>query len=648
MQGRVALSDHQPASNRVSLFVAATLLVIGMLLSLVFYGTAANLLILGLVIACLLAALVCIGPSRLADQLATSPSGFALALAILGYLTVAYRLSISPDNSFAASWVLAAGPIAFICGSVVTGHGSVRRALTLALVVIVAAMAANSCVRFVLFGERAHQPMIDPNNYAALMYLVWIPLAHSHLSRVWQKVPTPPLLHGLFAASTFILILTIFATRSRMSLFVVAGAFVVWLAIAVLRRVPVKWLLVHLCAGGLAWCVAIGATAVADASIRGLEFGTGLSVRHELVRAALVMFAQHPLGIGIFCFPLLYPRFRSTFEQDTAGLFVHNDYVQFLVEGGVPLLLLLLLFVGTVLRRGFMLIRLEPQARNFANLGLAMALAAVCTHALVNFVFYSLPLSIVIGLVAALLFSDQVERGSEAMQAVPRSAVVTGLGVLWVVWLYLILDVATVGVFQLQPSFGVGEFVRADERRMLQFARVAQRLNGNRGMPVLGEAVLLYRAARADPGSAYLKEQAYRQFHLAMVVDPANTSIYVRLAGFLGEFPPDGGRPPGESDEELFLTALSFDPLCVPALDQLLQLYAATGQDAKAYTLLRDRVYVWMPTLRRNNPEASDRYFDLLERYASAHNDAPYLTELKERRAALVSLAPKPEKYWFF
>ena len=73
------------------------------------------------------------------------------------------------------------------------------------------------------------------------------------------------------------------------------------------------------------------------------------------------MFAQHPFGIGVFCFPLLYPSFRSLLEQDTAGLFVHNDYVQFLVEGGVPLLLFCsLLFVALVVRRAIMLVRLEP------------------------------------------------------------------------------------------------------------------------------------------------------------------------------------------------------------------------------------------------------------------------------------------------
>ena len=51
------------------------------------------------------------------------------------------------------------------------------------VIALVVALAAISDVRFVLFGERAHQPLVDPNNYAALMYLVWIPLVHRHLSR---------------------------------------------------------------------------------------------------------------------------------------------------------------------------------------------------------------------------------------------------------------------------------------------------------------------------------------------------------------------------------------------------------------------------------------------------------------------------------
>jgi len=36
---------------------------------------------------------------------------------------------------------------------------------------LVVGLAALSAYRFVVFGERAHQPLLDPNNYAALMYL---------------------------------------------------------------------------------------------------------------------------------------------------------------------------------------------------------------------------------------------------------------------------------------------------------------------------------------------------------------------------------------------------------------------------------------------------------------------------------------------
>ena len=87
----------------------------------------------------------------------------------------------------------------------------------------------------------------------------------------------------------------------------------------------------------------------------------------------------------------------------------------------------------------------------------------------------------------------------------------------WVMWLYLALDVAIVGVFQNQPTLGLATPIRADEHRMLEFARVAQRLNGNRGIPALGEAILLYRAARAEPDSRYLREQTYEQFHRALI-----------------------------------------------------------------------------------------------------------------------------------
>ncbi len=121
------------------------------------------------------------------------------------------------------------------------------------------------------------------------------------------------------------------------------------------------------------------------------------------------MFAQHPFGIGVFCFPLLYPSYRSPLEQDTAGLFVHNDYVQFLVEGGVPL-------PGTAVACSSERYWVAPgccfdRTRATPRLQISVSRSrccAVCAHALVNFMFYSLPLSILVGLLGARLFSRAV------------------------------------------------------------------------------------------------------------------------------------------------------------------------------------------------------------------------------------------------
>ena len=641
-------AETASAGSTLRLVGAASLLALAFVVSLAFQGTAANLVYVALVAAALLAALVCVGSNAIAVRSNANRWGFALALAMLGYLAIAYRLSISPDNSFAPSWVLAAGPLSFIAGLVVVQNPAALRTLTIAISSVVIALAAISCIRFIVFGERAQQPLVDPNNYATLMYLAWIALAHRYLAQGWRAEPTARFQHALVLVSSFLLVLAIIATRSRTALVIVAGAIVVWMLIAMFRRAAWGRLLAQLGTVSLAVLVAIGVNMLTDAQAKGLALGGGLAVRSELIHSALAMFVQHPMGIGVFCFSLLYPSHRSLLEQDTAGLFVHNDYVQFLTEGGVPLLILLLLFVGSVLVRARKLIRLQPHDVRFADLGIAFALAAACAHALVNFVFYSLPLGLLIGLLSARLFAQPPEppKASVAPIHVPRGAIIAGVAVGWVMWLYLALDVATAGVFQGQPSLGLVAPIRGNEQRMLEYARVAQRLNGNRGIPVLGEAILQYRAARAEPDSHYLREQCYRAFHRALVVDPWNTLTYLRFAQFLDEFPPVGGRAPGESSEQLLLSAVGLDPLFVPGIDYLLQHYAAKSQEAKGYALLRNVVYPWIARLRRNDPKASDRYFDRLEADATAIGDSAFVAQLKQRRSEVANLAPKPERPW--
>ncbi len=150
---------------------------------------------------------------------------------MLGYLVVAYRLSIRPENSFAASWVLAAAPLAFISGSAVMQNAMAWRVLhdfdlgvgdrTRCRV-----LRHGSCCSVSVRISR----WLDPNNYATLMYLVWIPLVHRYLAQGWRGARDDlAYRHALVLASSFILVLAIIATRSRTALVIVGVAFALWI-----------------------------------------------------------------------------------------------------------------------------------------------------------------------------------------------------------------------------------------------------------------------------------------------------------------------------------------------------------------------------------------------------------------------------------
>jgi hypothetical protein len=629
--------------------LGATLLALAWLLSFFFFGTGVNLAMLACVSAVMLLAIGFVGATNILEAFGRNPLGLGLALSALAYLVVIYRLSLSPDNSFAPSWVLAASPLAFLCGTAVASVDGLRRAMTLGIGALVVMLAVNSSVRFVVLAERAFQPLLDANNYGTLMYLIWIPLVHRTLLQQWRSGTSDRGQRIVGLLASFFLLLTIFATRSRTSALIVVGSFAFWAALTQLKHLSWGPLLKQIGVAALAFVTWETASTAHGVQPRGIEFGGGMSVRMELLHSAFAMLEQHPFGTGVFCFPLLYPTFRSLLEQDTAGLFVHNDYVQFLVEGGVPMLLLLLAFVAAILRRVVSGLRQDVGQTGFERLGIALALAAVCAHALVNFVFYSLPLGILIGLMAAQLFAGP-DRTNAASQPTPiaRRSMALAMTVGWVMWLYLLLDVMIIDVFQGQAGLPFAASIRGDDRRMLEFARVAQRLNGNRGIPALAEAMLLNKSLRAEPYSRYLREQTYEHFHVALSVDPWNPMIYVQFAEFLDGFVPPGQRAPGESSEELLAASIGLDPVYLPGIDGLLALYAARGDDGKRYALLRKLVYPWMPTVRRRDPAASDRYFELLKQYASSAGDTAFLDEVEQRQAALSHFVPVAPTYWFF
>jgi Flp pilus assembly protein TadD/O-antigen ligase len=173
------------------------------------------------------------------------------------------------------------------------------------------------------------------------------------------------------------------ATRTRAGPFSLAVAFAIALA----------WWLWN-ARGRRAAAIAIGAVLVAGAvGYVATQWSSPSGVvRRETSVALAKMAADHPVvGVGAGNFPFAFPPYRSPVELRLSGLNTrwddaHDDWMQTLVELGVPGLALFALFVAAAIRdakRAFEK-ALAPENVAFAG-GLAIAIVAV----LVNAVFRS-------------------------------------------------------------------------------------------------------------------------------------------------------------------------------------------------------------------------------------------------------------------
>lgn len=439
------------------------------------------------------------------------------------------------------------------------------------------------------------------------MYLAWIPLTHHHLRRQWSSGPAPWIRQAPYFAASVVLLAALLASDSRAALMIVIAALAVWLGIAVAGRrrlgalgghglcLLVAFLLVQLSAG-VDWSQ--GATSE--------SVGRGLSVRLDLIKSALAMYADRPFtGVGVFGFSLLYPMYRRVSEQETAGMFVHSDYLQFLTEGGPLLLLAALACLVPVVVRTLELMRTQPEAPGFERLGLGLALCAVAAHALINFVFYTLGLVVVIGAMAAVLLRPRAGAAGNRAAPAGRAAVagvIPALAFGWLAWAYLALDTFTLGVLQGQ-SVPFAHSIRQDEDARLRYARLAQRLNGDRGLPVLAEALVLHRRLPRAPEERELEKVAGR-YAAAREVDPWNPLVHYRMATFVLHYPGYGDPfGTGDSAEPLLLSAVALDPAYAPAVRGLMTYYEKTGQQAKLSRYLERGVFRWLPLLKRRGAD---------------------------------------------
>lgn len=631
---------EQPAPWRDALAVA--LLALAFTAACFFYGVGYNLLFLLVCVVCTLVAAGVAGSSALVSRAAAAPFAALLALyALVALLLVQLVFSISPESSNAPSWIIALLPIWFFVANAVSRQSW----LWLTLVGLVTLIAVIAFGRFLLSAQRAYDPLADTGNLGAMLYLMWIPVTHWLLVRCWYG-PRWPWLLPLLTIFTLLCTTPLFATASRAAQALAVAAVAGWFVLALVRRVsvmPVVWVALSVAAGFALFYLRSPELLVAMA-----DTGEGAAVQDQ--RAAMLNAAwqawqaQGWWGSGIFTFSLLYPMYRSFADQSSVGLYVHNDFVQLLLEGGVLLALPLLLVVLAV---GFRCLKsLHPRTTvgELQCLGGCWALAALFAHGMVNFVFYTPALAILAGAVAAWSVSHRRPQPPSADDKRGFFGWLFGLVLGVVAVAYLALDVANLSVFSGQPGFGLTDRYRATPADQLRFARLSERLNGDRGLPVLGQALLLQAQLREKPDSEYLQEQTIDSFRRALQKDPWNPDGYLHFSNHLLQ----GRIVTEETPEALLKQALAINPKHVPCILALVNYYDLVGEPDSAYALLRQHAYPWLDHISQQSPKQLEQLFSELGRRALLVKDQAFFEELRNTRERLLARSKKPyNPVWF-
>jgi len=592
----------------------------------------------------LLLAAQLVGASRLTTSIRDQPRSAGVALIALLAIAVAYGFSLSRASSFAAAWVLATIPLVFL---IVRARPSAGWWALRGASLLVAASAMVALLRFIADGVRPAWPLVDPNNYATLLYVVFFPWLWLYCRQSWRGGAGRPvdaaalLMTAVFAA-------TVFASQSRAgsAIFFVGLALVLlaafWWKRPVLR--PAMLMVV-----AVAVYLLVHSTGAQDSVFNTQDMGDSIDIRSALNDAGWRFFLDHPVtGIGINVFPLFYRMARDPVDQVTTGVSPHNDYLQLLCEGGPLLLLpLLLLAAATVWRFGACWL---PRGNVLPGpgFGLLMALGAALAHAAINFVIYTPALALLVGLLGGLVEwaapsdATALAKPGTAAESRPlasprwRVAVAAALCWGWLGFSVLLLDLHGTKVFG-STTMGLGaQTLRSDADLLLRYARLQQQLNGKRGEPVLAEAMLFERMLASHPDSEFYQQLVLSTYRRALAVDPWNPQAWLSLYRCVVSNPQLSDRLRADEGAGALLDrALTLDPLFLPAYQALIDHFDALGRPDIAFGVVRQRLSPWLQWLNSENPRAAAHYWQYLMQWARRRGDADLQRRLEEVRGRL-------------
>ena len=536
-----------------------------------------------------------------------------VAVLELGWLVLIQTISVLPTGGYFISMVLAALPLTYLLVRSLGPTDAAADRMFFIIRSIAIPVFILAIVEFLLLRTRPTAIFIDANVLAAFANAVffpafadWVaardsaerssailPLSTALLACVTLAVTTSL---GGFLSFAFALFLFLLGART--------GA--IWRPAAfVLVLFSVVSVLVYSVQDGRPSPLSRVAQEVTRTEgARPAEF----SERIAMVRSALSIYADHTwYGTGPGTFKGMYPAYRSTADRSTLGNMAHNDYVQFLQEGGPPLLCALLAAGFSVLLALARLTRRPPadcpaeRRIRIQELGIAAGALAVFVHAIVNFVFYVLPLALLIGTYLALLSRNRQGRELPVADVLrPRLAwFLCGIAS-FVLIATLGLRTAFSTLLEGDCQLNVCRQLSGDSLFMWKFANLmvaTQPSWAYAGFYLAKRDVdAAVSVSTADQERAHYAAMAAGELGHIVITNPALSETFKRIGDLLRDFPSAASALPAgvpREPEALYLKTVRLNPLDFAAASAAAELMAQRGATAEAFQLLLDVRDFW-------------------------------------------------------
>lgn len=533
---------------------------------------------------------------------------FVLAL----YVTVSLVWSTVPFVSMVTWIVFIALPVTFFSLSVPEDRRALIVSCTCALLAILSVLGGWAIAQAVFFADiydrRAHHPLLNANDLAALLNLGLFPVLSFLL---WRRQRDKYFYAAIAAA--FVIFGGLLATQSRSGfLFMLIAAGLLF----AIHRPPLKVAAAGLCAGAAAFIVMLFASGGGFAG-RLMEIlqpaqDPNIISRLSLWKSTIAMLGDHLwTGTGLGTFYLYYPPYRPPMVENSAGFFAHMDPLQFGAETGIVAVLLIYCLFAAVAWRSFVALRQAERgsAAYAAVAGFSCALLTLALHAHAGFPLYVMPVLIVAGvwLAAWQMFT------AEALTERKNYAVLDAAS-----WERVILAVSVAGtaamIMLLAASSAAGQYYAARATAAVRDGSVAKFLENIEAAERYAPASFIepevqlagfYVDAIGGAGILFSKEDGAKMSTdaLALLAQAENMNpAWAEIDFKRGRLHAVRGEP--ELAVAAYGRALGKDPLHFRARLELAKAAFAAGRPADAYDLLSAGLKYPQPRQVRQEYEA--------------------------------------------